>query len=309
MRKVFLLVLILFSALSIFLISIDKDIPESISIISFTKEYSRIITPEEIVSIPIYISDSNTFIIDNDLIESASLENSYNKLAIESIDIRSTNYVEEYESTNYSLYFFDISFTPTLVTDYFMDFSSAYLNLIYLNQDNISIEIGNLYLQFSEITNNNHIDLFRMYALTSINNDIEFISGIILGIENFTGDEIVINNIEFGTNKLLSGLNEVKLLNEPPNYDEDINILLGYQYDFYQTETIDLSFILNPDKLLLVPIKYIVNPLDINRFPLIISYKYLDVNYIYTIDDFQFFSSELTIGENNGKLREFIYYY
>ncbi len=309
MRRIFLLAIILFSTLSIFLISINEELPESISIISLSKEYSRIITPEEVVSIPIYISDSNTFIIDNDLIESASLENSYNQLAIESIDIRSTNYVEEYDDIKYSLFFFDISFPPTLVTDYFMDFSSAYLNLIYLNQDNINIEIGNLYLRFSEITNNNHIDLFRMYSLTSINNDIEFISGIILGIENFTGEEIVINSIEFGTNKISSGLNEIKLLNDPPDYTENIDTVLGYQYDFYQTEIIDTSFVLNQDKLLLVPIKYSVNPFSINRFPLIISYDYLDMNYKYTIDDFQFFSSKLTIGENNGKLREFTYYY
>jgi len=307
MRRSFIAIVAGFILISVILLSFEKELSNEISILTFSSNYSRLITQDqEIVSIPVYLNSDRSFLTTIEAVESASLDANQNILETEIVDIRYSEYSDYLEGDEYFLYYFDLIFPNSNITNYFIELDNAYLDVIYENGDLISLEVGELNLRFSDIDSPGYIEMYRMYALTD--DETGSTCGIVIGLRNKTISEITVNRIDVGYSDNVIDLGQTSYLDEEPSSCETVDALgIGLDYEReYDTSSI---FGLNQDKLLWLPIRYTEGYELINRFPLVIGFHYQDGEYEYLIDDFQFFTSDHTLVGNYGKLREYIYRY
>jgi uncharacterized protein YxeA len=309
MRRAFTIVIAIFLvAAGGFIMFYDKDTDDILSILTIKQNYQRLITEDEELSITIYLSNEKSFVSDMDNVDSLYLKDEFTEMEVGISDLRSLEYTEEYQNTEYYAYVLDLNFDIVSIDNFLIELEDGHLEIFYKNGENVNLEIGDLYLNFTDYSNPAYIDVHRMFAMYK-EADFEYISGIVLGVANKTGMEVTITNIEVGNNEASLDINNSIRLSELPDYQADINDLLGYDYnsigEISQTSDIDLL----QENLLFIPFKYSVNHINIYRFPLIIEFSYNQNIYKYYVDDFQFNSQTLGLEANSGRIREFIYNY
>ena len=310
MRKFFFGVVFLFIVISLIVLHLDKPSKSMVHLLTVYKDYSRIITkPEETISIPIYSDYEDTFLLDKEAITSSYISNEINSLEIKIDNIRKTEDINKLDEETYTLYYIDISFPYNLTSEQIIDISDCKLSLTYINDESIDLEIGNMYLMFNPIEENNQISLYRMFALTNFYNGKEFISAIVFGLTNMTCENIKITEIDNNIQTMNLDIDEAKFIDEINNVHESIESIIRHEYNPIGIISFSTSIDLINDKLLVVPIKYEDVIQTTNRFPLIIKYIYQDKEYSYIIDDFMFFETHNTLEDYYGSIREFIYNY
>ncbi len=310
MRKIFFLCVFLLIIVAGLIIRFEDETKDQISILSIHKNYSRLIASDtEHISLTIYLSSDNSFITNLDSITSCFIKNDKNQLEVVIKNINNLHYEEEFDGLMYYAYNLVIEFNNSMQTDTFIDIKNAYLSVNYLNGDFIDIEIGNLYLRFSPVVNEMHLDMSRMYAVMKQLDNYEYISGIVIGLNNLSLQKLDIQNISIGIPEVQLDLYNTIMVDIAPEYNQDIDNILGYHYEPIVSEIQETTISLDANHLIFIPIAYRDNLIEINRFPLIISYKYFEEEYQYIIDDFQFYSDILTLEANYGQIREYIYYY
>ena len=309
MRKVFTFLIIscLIVGCSLYLIY-DKDIIEDISILSIKKTYSRYITPDEELSIILYLSSDESFLTDDSLVSSCYIYDEFERLEVNITEIRSVSYVEKYMETTYYGYAFDIDFSKVTIMDYYLSLENATFEINYFNDDQILLEVGNMNLEFGEINNPTHIEMYRMFGIYSFG-DEEYMSGFVLGLDNQTGMDMVINDISIGIKEVDIDIDNFIVLDEAPSFNSDIDLLLGYNYNPLGEVENTKSISINTDTLILLPLKYKNSILNVSRFPVIINFTFNHTEFEYIIDDFQFNDQTLGLEDSGGAIREFIYYY
>lgn len=308
MRKIYTLIIIGFVIIAgIVFVFFDKSDLSYISILTVNQDRQRLITENEELSITFYISTKDSFLTDVSLITGLYLKGDTEEIEVGLSEIRDLEYTEEFQSVEYYAYCFDINFNELNISNYDMYLENTSLVVNYQNGDNLDLEIGNTYLQFKEIDNPTHINMTRMFA--TYYQDTNIMSGIVIGIDNLSGFNISINEINIGNQNVGLDLANAKTLTDLPDYNTSIIDILGYEYhsigNIENNSNIDLS---NTQELF-IPIKYKVNYFELNRFPLEICYTYNNKEYSYLIDDFMFNTQSLGLEVNNGRIREFIYNY
>jgi len=307
MRKVFAVLLGLFFVGAAIILLNEEEFVEEISIITYTGSYSRLITStEETLSIPIYLSYDESFITAKDSIDSANISGSENVLEVNIADIRNSEYSETLEGREYQMFFSDLTFPNANLTDYFLDLSNASLNLVYVDGEAISLEVGDIYLRFAEIANPGYLDLYRMYALTIDDLD-ETTAGIVIGLDNVTPNEIILSGIDIGFPDWHFDLGNATYLDVAP--DSYMSLVDSGIIDAYSDNAESTTFNLDGDTLIWLPLLSEEARNRTNRFPLLISFEYLGNEYIYMIDDFIFYTADYSLEGNYGRLREFVYRY
>ncbi len=309
MRKVFTLIVVGFIIIAGILVMVMEAPSDNVSILTINRQYSRLLTESEVISIPVYISETKTFLVDLGSVQSISLENEYQKLEAVLTEIRDANSTERLGETEYSLYYFDIGFPNVEYTDYFLEFDDCYMNVVYKNDDAISLEIGDVSLRFSEVNTSNHLNLYRMFCLTDEYQDALYTSAIIIGIQNLTGFDIEITGLDIGSGNAEIDMALAKYVLAEEEQTTDLDILLGHEYQLIGECDGSDGLSLDEDNLIVLPIKYRSEVVCLNRMPLIITYTYQNQEYQYIIDDFQYYSVSNRLGDNNGKLREYSYHY
>ncbi len=310
MRKVFFGVVITFIIFALVVLHLDEKPKSTVHLLTVYKDYSRIITkPEETISIPIYTDYEDTFLLNIEAITSSYIFNDVNSLEIEIQNIRKTEDINKLDDETYTLYYIDISFPYDLISEQVIDLSSCKLNLTYINDESINLEIGNMFLMFSSIIENNQISLYRMFALTNFYNGTEYISAIVFGLTNMTCENIKIIEIDNCIQTMNLDIDEAIFRDEIDDVHESIESIVEHEYNLIGTVSLNASIDLIDDKLLIVPIKYEDIIQTTNRFPLILKYIYKDKEYSYIIDDFMFFETHNTLEDYYGNIREFIYNY
>lgn len=308
MRRVFICSLIVFLVVAGVMIYMDEEQPSTVQILSLYQRYSRVITSaEEHITIPIHISTEDSFLTDIDSIESSMIYDNQNQMLVVIDDIIQTADSSYFQGNTYYPYELHISFD--LVQLNAIDFINAFLQIRYHNGDQIALEIGSMYLNFEPIQNEEHIDMMRLFCTVKTEGEQNYISGIVIGVENRSSLDTKIVGIDCLVPGVQFDLGSSVPLSEAPAYDTDVNEILGYSYDAIHVINDDEAVSLEDDNLLYIPIAYQEQIIPINRFPLIIHYTYLNEPYTFIVDDFLFYSSDYSLEANDGQIREYIYHY
>ncbi|MBI9009716.1 MAG: hypothetical protein JEZ05_06775 [Tenericutes bacterium] len=309
MRKVFTVTIALFMVIGAVLIVIfDKEFETTLSILTIKQNYQRLMTEGEKLSLTVYLSSEDSFMTDMNNIDSMYLFDNENEIEVGLSKISYLDYKEKYQDIDYFAYVIDINFSVVSISDFILELENAYLEIHYLNTEVIDLEIGDIYLNFADYVNPSYIDIDRMFGLYKTT-EFEYLSAVILGMNNFTGMDIIIKKIETGNKEISLDLKHSIILSDIPDYQADIDDLLGYNYDAMSlTEATD-GININENSILCIPLLYGNELTRINRFPLIITYLYNQTEYRYYMDDFQFNSLVLGLEANSGRIREFVYHY
>ncbi|MCF7923544.1 MAG: hypothetical protein K9L64_00375 [Candidatus Izimaplasma sp.] len=309
-KKIFFIVIIIYIAISGILLYVNKTKPtDEISLLAVKKTYSRLITDEEVIDLPIYITQEKSFLIDKENILDARIGDKYNELEVNIKEIKNANKMINYENTQYYLFYFQIDFSEVDISNLELNFINSTLYLSYINDELVELDIGKINLLFRTIDNPNHLDFSRMFSITNKEDEYNVIKAIYLELDNRTGENIIINEISFLNNELKANIEQIKSINFMPDYNSDFKDLMP-QFNTLTTEFINnKTFNLINKQNLLIPINHLEEWQYINRFPLIIKYTYNDISYEYIIDDFLFFSSINDIENENYEKSIYKYLY
>ncbi len=305
MRKIFTIIIILFILIASGTILFFEDKEENISILSIKKHYSRLITStQEKITIPLYFSSNKSFLTETSSIEDCYLLDDFNQLKVTIDEIRyAGDYLDDYDNM-YHLFMYDINFEEVTIDQ--INFSNAVLKLIYKNQDCLELSIGEVNLVFKDVSQDQNLDIYRVYTTVKTIDTIEYVSGLVVGLDNFN-KEITIKNISLGLEQIKLDTNHLLHLDNAIAYDMDIDTVLGTDYDPFN-KGIQIDFLVE-EGLVLIPFTYTNNLFLLNRFPIYIEYTYKNATYEYVLDDFMYISECYSLEVANGKIQEYIYYY
>ncbi|MBN2540781.1 MAG: hypothetical protein JXB08_04580 [Bacilli bacterium] len=310
MRRWFLAIIVAFIGGSAICIILETPSEDVVSLITLDKRYSRMITKaEETISIPVYISMQDTFLLDPALIDTVALVSEDVEMSVEISDIRDAEVREELEGTDYHLYYFDIGFPDEIKTDYTMNFLDAELSITYQNLETISLEIGSLSLRFSDLEENAHLSLNRMYVVTNQSEIIPSVQGIVISLEDRTLGSVTLIDLDIGCNEIHPDLEHAIPLETAIDYHGDLEELMGYEYQRIGTVEAGEELLVSNSELWFIPFRYTSEIVPIERFPLYVTYQIYGQVYHYDIDDFQFYQQSHCLEVYYGSLRECIYYY
>lgn len=285
MKKVFLWGFVVYVIVAVGLIIIfEKDVDDSIAILSVEKPYARVITEGETIDIPLYISEKQTFLLDKNLIDNVYIKSDGDETEVSMIAIKDQEQTFVKDEIYYFHYYLEIGFQSVYSENLELTLKNAILTVEYENGESIDLSIGNMYLLFSEINQPVHLDFSQMYGLYKE----DVINGIYIGLENITNHAIEILSIETLYQDMQIDLGHIQRLY---NVDDHINDLESYLPNYQSL--VDTLSVLEPITLTnhlgyILPIQYLNKYPYITRFPLIINYKYQDQTYKYIIDDFMF---------------------
>jgi len=280
MKKIFFIVIGLYISISgLIILFKDKESNDYVEILSIKKDYARIITENETIDIPVYISSKISFFTTKDNIIDAKIESELDEIEIEITNIENQKQKVTYQEKTYFLFYFEVSFNDLHTLGLKLDFSMANIVLTYVNDEILSLELGDMNIIFQEIYGSNHLNYSRMYSI----HDQDAIIGLYIDFINKTGQDIKVMSIDVLNKNMYINLNKARILYEPLNHIQVIDeILPGFKSivsEFPQQG----DFIFKENTSLFIPIQYLNDFNYINRFPLLIRYEYNDKVYDYII--------------------------
>jgi hypothetical protein len=252
------------------------------------------------------LSSNISFLSSIDSISSIYIISSNNEIEVSIGDIREVGKVLK-GNDEYYLYYYDILFDRITINE--VEFTDAKLSILYMNDEVMQISIGNIYLRFQEPTSNNLFDFYNAYITVKKIDNYEYISGLVLGLENYTNEEIFIHSISLGSNVLELDINNSIVINEQIEYTADIDNILGFHYDPINTIISANSISLIDKNLYFIPFKYTTEITDLKRFPMFIQYEYQNELNELIIDDFMYASDNFDLNVKASDIDEYIYYY
>ncbi|QWB99328.1 hypothetical protein KHQ88_03970 [Mycoplasmatota bacterium] len=286
MKRIFIIFIGLYIIVSTAVVFIvDHDLDKEIEILSIQKDYARMLTEDETIDIPIYISKEKSFFTSVDNIIDAKILSESDEISIEIKEIKKEEKTVFYLDKEYYIYYFMLDLNSVFTLNLKLDFKDALLFLKYNNEEELTLDIGHINIMFSDVYHFNHIDYTRLYSINHMNS----IVGIYIELVNKTGETVFINHIDTLNNHMLVNINDSKIVYEPLDHLKNIdNIIPGY--DNIVTEfPIQKPISFKHNTAFFMPINYLNQFNYIIRFPLIINYKYNDEIYNYIIDDFMFY--------------------
>ncbi|MCL2521767.1 MAG: hypothetical protein FWE36_02795 [Erysipelotrichales bacterium] len=251
------------------------------------KNYSYLYNEETKIKYPIYFNKINHLFQSKEDIESILLSDGaeINKLAIE-LDSIYFQSVREYKKTNYFLYQFVLKI-PNLQNDLLL--TEATLTITNKLSQALIIPLGEFSLRYVEdIGKPAHITIDDLFGITNEFNGSTNLAAIITKI-NPKNNNIKITDISLASNFVSVDSKELLKLSHG-NYanTESIESIIEKSYDFLgeKEEFVPISF--NISTYLFLPLKYQRNILVETSY-LIITYLYNDNEYVYYLDNFNFF--------------------
>lgn len=288
MKKIFFSIILVYLTISVLIIVIVKEKPNhEVRVLSLVKNYSRVLTKDEIIDIPVYISSDKSFFTLKDNITSANIESEKDESEISISNIRKTQTQERYENVTYTLYYFEINFKTVYTENLKLNFKNPTIHVVYNNDVSLDLRTGDISILFHNLKQENLIDFNRMY---SINNQ-GFITGIYMELVNKTDEDIFIDSISLLNPSILVNMNAITIVNQGPDHLVEMETIIPNYKILIDEMPEDTNFILSKDMKVVLPINYFSTLTYIDRFPIIFSYSYQNENYEYIIDDYIFYES------------------
>ena len=130
MRRVFLIIILTFIAVSAGLVYFNETTIKTVSIISIKRDYARLITSDsESIDFMIYLSTGKSFLSSKQSIESTYLMNQDNQIEVELIDVIDMQDTEVLNGVTYHSFLYRITFSLLTLND--LQFEVATLNITY----------------------------------------------------------------------------------------------------------------------------------------------------------------------------------
>jgi hypothetical protein len=313
MKKFILIALGTFLAIAATLLILAPEPVKEVKILSLVQEYSRIIaSPQETLGIVLLMDTKDSFLTDPALIRSARILDETGELAVSMASVESAGDAVAYEGKTFFPFRFNLGFTDLFSTDLSLAFSDANLELTYENDVILSFPIGNIRLTFDPLDTPGHLDLFRLYGMTGWEAGEEILTGFVIGMDSHVESPVVILGISILSEGAKVDFQRVVSLTEAPERTLPVETL--FQTEEYSSirgempeETGSLSW---PETgLLFVPIVHENEGRYLSRFPVLITYSYLGVEYRHLIDDFLFFAPQTLPEVLLDEVRQITYRY
>lgn len=146
MKKVLPYLIVILSLFALFILIFTNKEKNSTKIITIDTLHSYLYTQDQLIEIPIY-SSNDQLIKEIDAYEQTYLYNNNNKkLIIDLVDI-TFSHQETFLGDSYSKYIFKF-LMPNLTEEF--SIKNAYLKIVFINNDEYSFKIGDLYLNYYE---------------------------------------------------------------------------------------------------------------------------------------------------------------
>lgn len=306
MKKLFFIVIGLYLSISGILVLVKgREDVDSVEILSVKKDYARIITKDESIDVPVYVSAEKTFFTTKENIIDARIESDYGEVEIDISQIKNQKQKVTYEGQVYYLFYYEINLADVHTLGLRLELINANIVLTYMNDEVLNLEIGDFNLLFHEISGSNHINYARMYSI----HDQDVMIGLYIELINNTGQDINIVSIDILSDKMHLNINDAKIVYEPINHLQSIeDIIPGYKN--MVTEFPDKNeFSFKHNTALFIPMNYLNAINYLNRFPLMISYEYNDTIYDYIIDDYLFYSHISDLYNGLYEIQAYQYHY
>lgn len=287
MKKTFTILIIAYIVIALALfIFFGRQKDNEIFMMSIEKDYARLLTDNETIDIPLYISQESTFFTDEANIIDSRIISETDEIKIKIKDIKNKNQRVSYEEKQYFLYYLECDFSEVYSENLKLSIINAQLKLTYENEEVLLLDLGDVMLMFKNLEQVSHIDFNRLYSL----HDQDTMVGIYIEIINKTNQSIKIHDVEILNENAKINLNGAKISYEAPNYLVSTNeILKDHQLVVDEFEAND-TFNFTHDTSIILPIQYLNEIQHLNRFPLIIHYEYNNLMYTYIIDDYLFYN-------------------
>jgi len=304
MKKIFFFIILGYILISaVILIVFDRDTHTPINLYVLEKDYARVLTKEETIDIPILVSTRTSFLTDASLISDASLTSDIDEVDVNIRTFREVEEKVEYQSNEYYQYFIELSFSDIYNKGLRLQLENCWLTITYVNDEDISIKLGNMYLLFHDFVQPSYIDFERLY---SIHNE-GLLTGIYLSLINKTEEPIQIESIGPLLNSLKIDLEEAVEVSGNSERILDLNDYIADYEHVVSSFNDDEAYYLYQNVSLLCPVQHLNQFKYINRFPIVINYRYLNESYAFVIDDFLFYENGFEFEEGMNSIGTYQY--
>ncbi|HQN75089.1 MAG TPA: hypothetical protein PK160_03520 [Bacillota bacterium] len=306
MKKLFFWIIGIYLVVGSILILTMKEKVDIVNYFTIKQNYSRLMTENETLFVSLFIDSDKCFITHTQNIVSSSLKNEDSLIAVDILRIDKSDEDIVYSGRNYSLYNIEIDFTQVKVTNLFLGMKDCMLAINYVNEVSLALEIGDVWLDFREISPSNHFDYNNLYAVINDLEGSEYITALVFRFESMTNYPIIIKNIRTVDSNISFDLNNVYMSEEKIAPQALMSELIP-DYEMFN-EVDQGEFSLENELYYLIPLVYREKN-KIYRFPIIIDYSYNDSDYTLIIDDYLFFDEMIDLNEQSDKIREYQYHY
>ncbi len=300
MKRGMIVVLLLYLFVAALLFVFMPEQNDEVRLLSKERYYAQIIDDEnEPIEIVLYVSENDSFLTDSSQIIDARIVGEYEEIELKIQSIDDKEAVTNYQNQDYHLFAFTFSLAAFSATGVNLSLYPATLALTYENDVKIDINIGEMTLLFQTIDHNPHFDFFRLYGIYGEMDGEEIMQGIGIGFNGFSEGDLVIHSISIGTNRIGLATDLAQIVDNTEESGSLYERLEGL-FDPYGDELYlnSADFIPQVQIEYEIPFSYLNPRLDIWRFPIIINYQYLGIQYQSFIDDFMFHTMNHTLEDS-----------
>ncbi len=251
----------------------------------------------ENIEIQLLVNKKNTYYFDKDYISNISLNSELDEEIISLIieKISYSNSLYEYENDKY--YLVELSLSIGFNSDDLtIRFEKAYLDILYNNEEELKLFIGEFNYRFSNNLNSD-LAISNLSSTVIEHSGINTVSGIYIELYNISDENLVINNFQLGSYSV--NFNDYylsEIYKEPDLFDSVEEILLIEEYNFNSySNDFDKSILLreNQSIMLYVPLNYSLNIDYIHRFYFEVEYFNNEGKTLLIIDDIPYVSTSI----------------
>jgi hypothetical protein len=282
-----------------------NEVDKEIDILSVKKDYARVLTEDEVIDIPIYLTSDQSFISSTNNITQTKIVSDLDQVSVEIRDVLIQDQSVQYDTKEYYLFYFRVDFSSIYSKNLRLDMPSAEMQITYNNDEVFSFELGDMQILFHDFDQYNHIDFNRMYATYHQG----AISSIVLDVENKASQHIKITKIETLNHQMKFNLSDARIMNSLTSHIDTLDGILPNYQPIVDYMPIQNSLMLYQDTQYILPIKHIQDLSYLNRFPIIIHYQYNDIDYVHIIDDYIFFNPISDLANNTYEIQQYQYHY
>ncbi len=227
-----LYVLIIMLTITLTILLLVKEEEE---VIVITREYPYSIYHSdnyETIDIEVLTNAPYSYHFDNDYIVSSSLKNEKEQIHTSIKDIKKSTHAVSYLNQDFYVVTIRLQL-PFTSTEYLLELEDADLVLLYENQEEVSVLIGDIAYLFND-NQSTGITLSNLSATHEEINGYNTIGGVNIELSNTSDHNIVLKDISLLTNDVTVN-NDAVLTNKTCEYTTTVSQCLGREsYDFHE---------------------------------------------------------------------------
>lgn len=280
---------------TIILLSVIKK-EDTFDVTLFKKSYSIITSDsnDSYLEVLFYVSDKSVSFVRNDKILSSSIsdKNKDNLIELKAVDVVDRKYTQVIKNRKFHLYSFIFTPITEVNDDFVFELDKAYLNINNSDMEYM-FYIGSFYMtKVPFYGSQDDISLSNLKPLVGFLDRNKTLVGVGIELNNYTNKKITIKSFEFLRSGIKASNKDIVI--SPNNYypSQDIDDILGYQYNVFESEFIDSTFEKEIEskskKEFFIPLKY-HNKYSVNSLGIVITYEINNSIHKMYVDEFTFF--------------------